>query len=182
MFCTIDTEQVFFFNELMNYLDIILLIPLVYGLIQGIRHGIVKELSTFLALLVAIFVAKGWAQELSIIVNSILEIKMEVSVVIAYILIFIVVFILAALLANLCTKLLKAIMLNGVNRFFGSLFGILKYAFAISLIINVLLLAKPVFNIEKYKVVQSSVCYRPLQKIIPVILPAIDFDSLIPNK
>ncbi len=163
----------------MNFLDIILLIPLIYGLVQGIRHGIVKELSTFLALLVAIFVAKGWAKELAIIVNSILETKMEISVMIAYVLIFVVVLILAALIANLCTKLLKAVMLNGINRFFGALFGTVKYAFAISLIINVLLLAKPIFNIEKYQVVQTSVCYRPLQKILPVLLPAIDFNDIV---
>lgn len=163
----------------MNFLDIILLLPLVYGLIQGIRHGIVKELSSFIAIIISIYAAKFWSDDLAVIITSIVEIKDKIAVIISYIFIFIVVFLLISLLSSLITKLLKAVMLNGINRFFGALFGVFKYAIVISFIINVLLLAKPFFNIEKYPVVKSSVCYRPLQKIIPVILPAINFDKLI---
>ena len=74
----------------MNFLDIILLLLLVYGLIQGIRHGFVKELSSFIAIIISIYAAKFWSDDLAVIITSIVEIKDKIAVIISYIFIFIV--------------------------------------------------------------------------------------------
>ena len=41
----------------MNYLDIIIVIPLVYGMIKGFYNGLVKEITALLALVVGVYVA-----------------------------------------------------------------------------------------------------------------------------
>ena len=41
----------------MNYLDIIIAVPLLYGLIKGFSNGIVKEVTSLLALFVGVYIA-----------------------------------------------------------------------------------------------------------------------------
>ena len=41
----------------MNYLDIIIVVPLLYGLIKGFSNGLIKEVTTLTALLVGVYVA-----------------------------------------------------------------------------------------------------------------------------
>ena len=42
----------------MNYLDIILIIPLAYGLVQGLRKGLVKEIAGLLAVVLGVYLAR----------------------------------------------------------------------------------------------------------------------------
>ena len=41
----------------MNYLDIIIAVPLLYGLIKGFSNGLVKEVTSLLALFIGVYVA-----------------------------------------------------------------------------------------------------------------------------
>ena len=41
----------------MNYLDIIIVVPLVYGLIKGFSNGLIKEVTALVALLAGVYVA-----------------------------------------------------------------------------------------------------------------------------
>ena len=48
----------------MNYLDIILSIPLLIGLYKGISRGIIKELASLLALIIGIYGAVHFSEQL----------------------------------------------------------------------------------------------------------------------
>jgi membrane protein required for colicin V production len=48
----------------MNYLDIILAIPLLWGLYKGVSKGIIKELASLVALIVGIYGAVHFADSI----------------------------------------------------------------------------------------------------------------------
>ena len=41
----------------MNYLDIVIAIPLLYGLIKGFTNGLIKEITGLLGLIIGVYVA-----------------------------------------------------------------------------------------------------------------------------
>ena len=49
----------------MNYLDIILIIPLAYGLVQGLRKGLIKEIAGLLAIVLGIYLARYFSLPVS---------------------------------------------------------------------------------------------------------------------
>ena len=49
----------------MNYLDIILIIPLAYGLVQGLRKGLIKEIAGLLAIILGIYLARYFSLPVS---------------------------------------------------------------------------------------------------------------------
>ena len=48
----------------MNYLDIIIAVPLLYGLIKGFSNGLVKEVTSLLALFIGVYVAINFSEYL----------------------------------------------------------------------------------------------------------------------
>ncbi len=48
----------------MNYLDIIIAVPILYGLIKGFSNGVVKEVTSLVALFVGVFVAINYSEYL----------------------------------------------------------------------------------------------------------------------
>ena len=48
----------------MNYLDIIIVIPLLYGLIKGFSNGLVKEITGLLGLIIGVYVAVNFSSYL----------------------------------------------------------------------------------------------------------------------
>ena len=41
----------------MNYFDIALIIPIIYGMVQGFSRGIVKEVTSLVSLLIGVYIA-----------------------------------------------------------------------------------------------------------------------------
>ena len=41
----------------MNYLDIIIVVPLLYGFIKGLSNGLVNEVTSLLALFIGVYMA-----------------------------------------------------------------------------------------------------------------------------
>ena len=46
----------------MNYLDIIIAVPLLYGMIKGFSNGLIKEVTSLLALFIGVYVAINFSE------------------------------------------------------------------------------------------------------------------------
>ncbi len=143
----------------MSYLDIIILLPLVYGLIRGIMRGIVKEIFAFAGIILGVLASRmlagnaaEWLQQLS---------NWDVNLLrpIAAFVIFMIVAFACNLLARLLTKLVKLISLGWANRLVGGLFGVLKWGLIVVVIIACIDMIDGVLHFIKPELKQSSVCY-----------------------
>lgn len=75
------------------------------------------------------------------------------------------------MLGGMLTKMVNIIALGLINRILGGVFGFLKWAILASLVF-MFLNKSDSYWLEEDKV-QGSILYRPVEKLAPILLPAI---------
>lgn len=121
----------------MNYVDIVLLVFIGVGAMLGLFHGFVREVVSTIGILLAAIAANlvsPWAHP---VVGRWIDENTTTAVVVWVVIFFVTLFFLNRL-ATLVNRLLKAIMLGGLNTFLGGLFGALKYTLIACLIVTFL--------------------------------------------
>ena len=150
----------------MNILDIIILIPILYGMVRGFFKGLVGEITSLVAIILGIVGAKLWANEVSHKLLQLFEMNEQVAQCLSYVLIFITIAITLNLLGKIIEKFLNSIALGGINKLLGTLFGGIKLLLIVSVILNgVALLEKNIPFIKiKPETKAASACYQPTLK------------------
>ncbi|MGM9806141.1 MAG: CvpA family protein [Candidatus Aphodosoma sp.] len=163
----------------MNFIDIIILLPMVYGLVQGVRHGIVREMAALAAVIVGIYMARYMSARLVPYIVECTGWSLSVSASVAYVIVFLAVVVCVNLMAYILSRLLKAVMLGGVNRLFGGLFGMLKWALVVSVILNIMAFACEFIPFKDNPAVQSSVLYPYLEQLLWKVLPCLNIGRFV---
>jgi membrane protein required for colicin V production len=158
----------------MNYLDIIFAIPLVWGIFRGFKKGLVIEIATLIAA-----VAGVWgAVHFSYFISGILNLTSPYAPLISFAVTFLIIVIIIFLLAKLLEKSINLLALGFLNKLAGAFFGLLKYAFLLSillLIINKASVNKPLIPEEVQK---GSMLYPPISGFAPYIIPKLNFEEI----
>ncbi|MBF90307.1 MAG: colicin V production protein [Flavobacteriales bacterium] len=164
----------------MNYLDIILSIPLLLGLYKGLKRGIIKELASLLALTLGIYVAVHFSEQVQPTLQANTSIDESFLPIIAFAATFIMIVLLVRLLGLMLDKIIKLVALGMISGLLGGFFGLLKTAFIISallLIFNTLDYHLELIPNEQKK---NSLLYQPISEMVPLLLPEVeDGNSLI---
>ncbi len=163
----------------MNWLDILFAIPLLYGLIQGLRRGIVKEVLMLLAVVLGVYVAKFFSTPMSLFVQEVLGASEKVAAPLSYILVVVVFAGGLYVLAWMLTNILKAIKLGMVNRVAGGLFGLLKWALIISVVLHFFMIVDKYVPVREKPAVQESVLYEPLEGVMDKLLPFLNIKDYL---
>jgi len=143
------------------WLDIVLLLPLIYGLIRGLMRGLIVELNAVLSLLLGIVGARLWGPPFALWMQHANNWPMPLCTALAYVVIFLGIAIVLNLLGAAFQKLMKAIKLGWVNRILGGAFGLLKWTLIMLVIIFVTGLVDTQFQILPNDLKQQSVIYQP---------------------
>jgi len=111
----------------MNFIDIIILIPILWGAYKGFTKGFISELSTLVALFLGIWGAIHFASFIANFLIDSFNMSNKYVPIISFAITFILIVIAVHFIAKLLTKLIKAVSLNLINKLAGAAFGILKY-------------------------------------------------------
>ena len=161
----------------MNYLDIIIVLALLWAAFRGFTKGFVIALASLIALIGGIYIAIHFSDNTAEYLNKWFSPDPQYLKIISFSITFLLVVIVVLLIAYLIDILIKATGLGIVNRLFGVVFNVLKMALILSVIICLFNYAgniKPIIS-EKHK--QESVLYVPISKIAPVIFPYLKIDN-----
>ena len=161
----------------MNYLDIILIIPLASGLVQGLRKGLVKEIAGILAIIVGIYLARYFSLPTSQAIAEMTGWAMNLCTPLAYALVFIVVSLSISALSYMLSKIIGAIMLGWLNRLLGAVFGVVKMTLLLSVILNFVAIMNQYMPIKEKSVVQESLLYSPIENVMGAVLPLLNFED-----
>lgn len=145
----------------MNYLDILLLLPLLYGAYKGFSRGFVIEVATLLGLILGVYVAIKFSDYTENILRDFLDISSKYLSYIALSVTFLLVVVAIYLLGKMLTKLVDIVSLGLVNKLLGTVLGIAK-SFVIQCII--LLIADALddkFQFMNKEVKENSLFYNP---------------------
>ncbi len=155
----------------MNFVDLIILIPVVWFTYKGFTKGLIIELSTLIALLLGIYLASRFSDFTADFIREKLDVKSQYLHIISFAITFLGVVILIMLFGKALEKVISAMLLSFVNKITGAAFGLLKVVFVISVFI--LILGK--FEVEEKiispKLQEESLLYKPVKKLAPAVFP-----------
>lgn len=144
----------------MNWLDVLIVLPLLFGIVRGVMRGLVSEIIAIVVVIFGVLCARFWAPPFSEMLIAQFAWPKGVCDVVAYTLLFLAVAIVLSILARLLNKLLKAIHLGWINRLFGGLCGFVKYAIIVLIVIFAMDKTNETFHwLDESPVVKSSVVY-----------------------
>jgi membrane protein required for colicin V production len=164
----------------MNYLDIILVIPLLWGLYKGVSKGIIKELASLVALIIGIYGAVHFADSIQPYIKNSLSIESSFLPILSFAITFIGIVLVVRVIGFIVDKIIKLVALGFISRVLGGVFGVLKTAFIISALLLIVNTFDYYLNLIPLEQKNASVLYRPLSNMIPSIAPNVsDGNSLI---
>lgn len=119
----------------MKSIDLIILIPLLWGAYKGFTKGLLMELTMLLSFILAVATGFYLMHEVMIFLKEYFDIGKTFLPLVSFMLIFIGVVLLVNLLGRLTKKLMDFTPLGNVDDLAGALLGILKWSFALSIVI-----------------------------------------------
>lgn len=157
----------------MNYLDLIIAVPLAYGAIRGFFKGFIIEAASLVSLIVGVFIAVLVADIVGQISVAIIDWNPLIVKTVAFILAFGLVIFIVHLFAKSLEKIIKIAGLGMFNRIAGLISGILKMAFFVSVILILLsnigtLAGKNIISDEKR---EESLLYNKAENFAHFIIP-----------
>lgn len=154
----------------MNWLDAILLLPLLFGLVRGLMRGLISEIIAFTVVILGVLGARFGAPSFSVWLLKQFAWPQNVCDIVAYTLVFLAVAIVLSILARLLTKFMRAIHLGWANRLLGGVFGVLKYGIIVLVAVFVMDKSNQAFHwAENSPILKSSVVYPQMVKLCTII-------------
>ena len=157
----------------MNYIDLVLAIMLLIAAIQGFRNGFIIELASLAALILGIWGGIKFSDYTAGLITKHLGYHSEHLGTIAFIVTFIVIVILIHLMAKMLDTIVKAVFLGFLNRLAGIVFGLLKMAVVLSIVLLLFDETDENVHILPTKQKEESKIYGPMKQIVPTLFPFI---------
>jgi membrane protein required for colicin V production len=161
----------------MNYIDYLVLAPILYGLYKGFTKGFILELTSLIALIVAIYGASYFSGHTFKLLKKVSQIDQDYLEMASYALTFIGIIIGINLIGKLLTYIVKIVALGFVNRLMGAIFGGVKGLLIITIILHFFNTFNSQFKLINEKQLNHSLIYKPLlehsQKLYPNIVAQI---------
>jgi len=151
----------------MNYLDIIIVISLLYGLVKGFSNGLIKEITGLLGLIIGVYVAINFSSYLHPRFTEFLGGYEQFVPIISFVTLFIVSILAIRLLGYFLEKITRVLALGIISKILGSIFGFFK----IVVIFSFLLVVITEYKLIDTQTQKQSVLLKPLQNIAVIITP-----------
>ncbi len=158
---------------LKNWIDVIIIILLLWSVIKGFRKGFIIELASLLALMLGIFGAIKFADLTAAYLSENVNLPEDYTPLIAFALTFIVIVVAVHFLARLVQTLVKMVALNFINRLAGAIFSGLKTALILSFILFFVESIDQNVKVIPRSQKQNSLFYYPLSSVAFDFLPKI---------
>jgi membrane protein required for colicin V production len=155
----------------MNYLDIALAILLLIGLVRGFMKGFIFEIAVAGALFLGTYAAFKLSYLLQPYVLKIGNMNPFTVNIVCSVLMFAIIGVGLFFLAKLFTGLVDMAALGIFNKILGAIFGFLKYAFIISILLYFFNLMDRKKNLISADTKAESRLYYPVLKMSPALMP-----------
>lgn len=162
----------------MNYLDILLFIPLIYGAWRGFKKGFIIELFTLLALLVGIYAGIHFSDFMSEILKEKLGMNSKYLPAIAFTITFLGVGAMVFFGGKMLEKVIKVVALGPLNKIAGLVFGVIKMLFILSATLVILESIDEKNDFIPQDLKDSSLLYNPIKQTSLNTIPGLEYSSL----
>ena len=162
----------------MNFIDFILIAVFIFAGFRGYQKGFVSQFASLAGLLLGIWGAIKFSDYTAGLMSEHLHITTEYLPLIAFAITFAIIVIAIHFLGNLVEGLFELAFLGFANSILGVVFGVLKTAFILSVILVILDKTDTKIKILPKDISQKSLFYHPIERLAPSIFPDLNFDEI----
>lgn len=162
----------------MSFIDIVLIAIFIFAGFQGYQKGFVSQLASLAGLLLGIWGAIKFSDYTASLMLEHLHITTQYLPLIAFAVTFGIIVIGVYFLGNIVEELFELAFLGFANSILGVIFGVLKTAFILSVLIVIMEKADVKFNVLPKDISEKSLFYRPIERLAPSIFPDLNFDEI----
>lgn len=142
----------------MNWLDVLIAIPIVWLIYKGWKRGWVREIATLVGLLAGIWAAT----HLIPLIVEVLHLEGEGAVLIAFFICFVGALVLAYLLGKCVEGLMKVTHLSMLNRIGGAVLGGTIAVCIVAVLLNYIVMIDKHEKVLTFDTKEKSALYRPV--------------------
>lgn len=161
-----------------NLIDIIFLVPLMLFAWSGYKKGLIIEAATLGALILGLYFAIYFSDIAGSLLNENFKIDPKYVGAISFVVTFVAVVFGVIAVGKMLEKVVNVLLLGFLNKIAGSVFGILKGALFISILIfafSYFGLENSVFSDESR---QKSLFYEPIKSVAPELASWLNLEKL----
>lgn len=162
----------------MNFIDIILIVPLLYAAWKGFKKGLIIEIFTLLALLVGIYAGIHFSDWTSGLIIQNIDIEGRYLPVVAFTLTFLAVGAMVYFLGIAIERVVKIAQLSLLNKLLGLTIGIIKSVYILSVIITIVETYDERGKFIPNEIKDESFLYYPIKNLASKTIPAIEQSSI----
>lgn len=162
----------------MNFVDILILLPLIIGGWRGFKRGFVVEIFTLLALLVGIYAGIHLSDAVAGWLNDVFNLNSEYLPIIAFLVTFLGVGALVYFAGVVLEKMVNMVALKMVNKLLGLFFGVVKFLFFISVFLVILEAFDEKSEFIPKEKKENSLLYHPVKETSLTVIPALKYSDL----
>lgn len=157
----------------MNFIDILIIVPLIYACYKGFKHGFIIELFTLLALLVGIYVGIHFSDAVAGWIKKSMGWDSEYLPVIAFTITFLGVGAMIYFGGKVVEKMIKVVQLSTVNKVLGIVFAGLKMLYILSVVLVLIESYDEKGGFFPKETKEKSLLYEPVCKVSTTTVPAL---------
>jgi membrane protein required for colicin V production len=159
----------------MNYIDLILGVLLFLAAIRGLNKGLVAEIASLAALMVGIWGALRFSHLTADYLVELFNFQSKYMGLISFFVTFVLIVVAVQIIGNLVDKLVSSLALGFINRLAGIVFGVLKTALILSVVLIVFDEVDENVGILPPEKKAESRIYEPVKNLVPSFFPFLDF-------
>jgi len=157
----------------MNFLDALIIAPLLWGAYQGFQKGLIFEVAMILGLIAGVYLGFKFSGLVYELLQKVVSDEGQLLNYLSFFIVFGVIILIFIFYAKLMEAVLKITSINLFNKIAGALFGILKFALAISVVFWLVKPMQESINIIPEKARKESLLYGYVLKIASSLAPAV---------
>lgn len=162
----------------MNFVDIIIIVPLLYAAWVGFRKGLIVEVFTLLALLVGIYAGIHFSDWTSDLIKQNIDIEGRYLPVVAFTVTFLAVGAMVFFAGKMIERMLRVVNLSPINKILGLFFGVVKMLYTLSILIILIETYDERGDFIPHEIKDESFLYSPVKIIASATIPAIEESSI----
>ncbi len=157
----------------MSVIDIVLGALILFGLVRGFMKGLFVEVASLVALVAGVYGAIHFSNFASDFLYSKVDWNEKTINITAFAITFVIIVLAIALAGKALTKLADFAALGIINKFLGGVFGALKIALILSVVLNIFDKLNSTITFVDEENIDDTVLYKPVKSLIPTIFPNI---------
>ena len=157
----------------MNYLDVLIAVPIIWGIYKGWQRGLIFEVAMLIGLILGFYLAFKFSSLFETLVGKFVSGPSNVLPYVTFFVVFVSVIVVMILLAKFLEGVLKITNLTPINQVAGAVSGGIKFALTMSVILSIIRPVDVRLNMISAKTKSESKLYSPVLNIAHYLFPAL---------